>query len=495
MTAIRRTSANLPTPPRRVAGYIRISALMGREQGEDLLSDVIQREKIEAWANYRGCRVVHWYIDLDVSGRKGVRRPEFERMMADAAEGKFETIAVYRLTRFARSVKDASAAVDVLERAGVTLVSVTEDIDTGTVAGNLLRNILFALSEFESERIGEEWRNFHANQRRQGHAHVPSGAYGYRIVKDDGTRTARIVGIEDAQAPALRLMFDMRASGATYGDIRNALHAHGHRSPRGHEWWAKPTILAMLRNPIYAGMVRLADGDLIDASHPAIVTREQWERVQAMAGHANGIARGRSNALLVGLLVCHSCGYRMRYDSTQRRYRCQVDNAAVRCAQPVQIAAHLVEPHVEGRFLRRFDPKRMPHDGRMKRTQQQKVWQRKADKARNRIAELDRALDTLADQRFMKGTLAEDEYHRQFARYSAEREDRREEAEEFERLVKTVRPLERSVLDLWSTATIEAKRKALRLQIHEIVVKPSTAQRGRETERTIGSRLAIGWFT
>jgi hypothetical protein len=137
----------------------------------------------------------------------------------------------------------------------------------------------------------------------------------------------------------------------------------------------------------------------------------------------------------------------------------------------------------------------MPHDGRMKRTQQQKVWQRKADKARNRIAELDRALDTLADQRFMKGTLAEDEYHRQFARYSAEREDRREEAEEFERLVKTVRPLERSVLDLWSTATIEAKRKALRLQIHEIVVKPSTAQRGRETERTIGSRLAIGWFT
>jgi hypothetical protein len=43
-----RTRARVATQTRGAVGYIRISALMGRTQGEDLLSDEIQRERVEA---------------------------------------------------------------------------------------------------------------------------------------------------------------------------------------------------------------------------------------------------------------------------------------------------------------------------------------------------------------------------------------------------------------------------------------------------------------
>src|SRR5690349_24190830 len=46
------------------------------------------------------------------------RSPEFERMMGDARAGRFTMVAVYRLTRFGRSVKDAAARLAELRDMG-----------------------------------------------------------------------------------------------------------------------------------------------------------------------------------------------------------------------------------------------------------------------------------------------------------------------------------------------------------------------------------------
>jgi hypothetical protein len=95
MTAAKRVSRAIR---KRAVGYVRVSSVRGRE-GDSFLSPDTQREKIEAWAEYRGYEIVRFYVDLDESGRT-MKRPQFEQMMRDAATGSFDAVAVYRLTRF-----------------------------------------------------------------------------------------------------------------------------------------------------------------------------------------------------------------------------------------------------------------------------------------------------------------------------------------------------------------------------------------------------------
>lgn len=476
---------------RTAAGYIRISALMGREQDNDLLSDKIQREKIESWAVYRGYRIVHWYIDLDVSGRKGTKRPEFERMMDDARAGRFETIAVYRLTRFARSIAVAANAIDELERLKppVTLVSVTEDIDTGTIAGNLLRNILFALAEFESERISEEWKNVHENRRRRGIAHVAAPTLGYKVAN------AEIVGVDKAEAVAVRTMFNLRSAGAGYGSIRDSLEREGFASKTGRSRIPIPSIRYVLSNPLYAGLVRTSDGELLDGQHEAIVPRELWDRVQAIGRRTNAVAHHRAS-LLSGLIVCAGCGYRMNHDRDKSGplYRCSSRGRAESCDRQATIRSAWADDHVENAFLRRFDPTRMPNSGRLRRTRQQAEWQKRAAKLRARVDELGRALDQLADQRWVKGSLSADEYERQATRYLAEKADVERQAEELETLVATVRPIEVEVLRLWPRLPLEVKQRALRIAIENVTVKQSP-RRGPGQRALVPDRLDIAWLS
>ena len=210
---------------RRAVGYVRISALMGRTQGDDLLSDVIQRERIEAWAKATGYSIVEWYADLDVSGRAGVRRAEFDRMMADARHGRFDAVVVYRLDRFGRSLADNATSARQLQDAGEDLVSCSEQLDTSNANGKLMLSFLFALAEFYSDRISEEWRAVHANRRARGIAQVNT-MFGYK------TKGTVIVGVNEPEAEALRRAFERRAKGGSTRQVAQRLHDAGFRSKR-----------------------------------------------------------------------------------------------------------------------------------------------------------------------------------------------------------------------------------------------------------------------
>jgi hypothetical protein len=138
----------------------------------------------------------------------------------------------------------------------------------------------------------------------------------------------------------------------------------------------------------------------------------------------------------------------------------------------------------------------MPHGGRLKRTRQQQEWMRRAARAKQRVEELDRALDAIADQRFVKGSLEAAKYHRQFARYSAERERRIEKAEDLERLAQTVAPIERDVLALWDRTPVERKKRALRLQVDRIEVLPARVKGGSHHRGVeVAERLQIAWVS
>jgi DNA invertase Pin-like site-specific DNA recombinase len=84
-------------------------------------------------------------------------RPTFDRFLEMIAAGEADGMIVAKLDRFARSNVGALAAVEAIEGAGGTLISVAEQLDASTGAGRFLRSILFAAAQWERERIGEAW--------------------------------------------------------------------------------------------------------------------------------------------------------------------------------------------------------------------------------------------------------------------------------------------------------------------------------------------------
>ncbi len=87
----------------RAAAYIRESS---EEQGQGFSPDA-QRQAISKFASENDLELVGEYCDFHSGWRKSEARPDFQRLMADAAEGCFDMVLVFHTSRFARSQVEA----------------------------------------------------------------------------------------------------------------------------------------------------------------------------------------------------------------------------------------------------------------------------------------------------------------------------------------------------------------------------------------------------
>ena len=104
-------------------------------------------------------------------------RPELNRLLSHVAEG--DTVVIESLSRLGRSTRDLLELVDLFQKKGVQLVSLKEQIDTGTPTGKLLFTLMSALAQFErdviAERTKEGLRAARANGR--GVTNISSGRH------------------------------------------------------------------------------------------------------------------------------------------------------------------------------------------------------------------------------------------------------------------------------------------------------------------------------
>ena len=80
-------------------------------------------------------------------------RPVLAEAMKYAREG--DTLVVWRLDRFGRSLKDLIQKVEALRDRGIGFRSLAESVDTTTAGGQLVFHVFGALAEFERELIRE----------------------------------------------------------------------------------------------------------------------------------------------------------------------------------------------------------------------------------------------------------------------------------------------------------------------------------------------------
>ncbi len=131
----------------RCALYARVSTV---NHGQD---PELQLAELRQYAAHRGFQVIGEYVD-HASGSKE-SRPELNRLMADARRRKFDAILVWKLDRWARSLRWLVNSLAEIEHLGLAFISLRDNIDLSTPAGRLMVQILGAMSEFEKSLIQE----------------------------------------------------------------------------------------------------------------------------------------------------------------------------------------------------------------------------------------------------------------------------------------------------------------------------------------------------
>lgn len=180
----------------RLIGYARVST---EEQKLGLQIDALKKA---------GCATI--YEEKLSAASK--RRPKLDLAMRDLRRG--DVLCVWRLDRFARSMRDLMTRLEALEEAGAGFRSLTEGFDTVTANGRLIMMILGALAEFERQLTVERTHAGIAAARARG---VHIGAV------EKFTPALQAKAIEMMRDPKLRTKEIAERLGISVSTINNRL--------------------------------------------------------------------------------------------------------------------------------------------------------------------------------------------------------------------------------------------------------------------------------
>lgn len=311
--------------PLRVTYYARVSS----ESDEQLNSlgnqisyyeDLIKRNS--NWTFVPG------YIDEGLSGISTKKRENFNRMIEDAAEDKFDLVITKEISRFARNTLDSIQYTRQLLGCGVGVFFQNDNINTLDEDSELRLSIMSSIAQDELRKLSSRVKFGHQQAIKDKVVLGNSRIFGY--VKDGG----RLV-IDEEQAEMVRKLFELYASGQySMKQIETIFWNKGYRNHNGNKI-AHTTMSNMIANPKYKGYyvgnkVRVIDmfskkqkflppeewvmfKDETGQIVPAIVSEELWDRANEILKRRSDDVKSRQGIcnhqnLLTGKLFCTHCG-------------------------------------------------------------------------------------------------------------------------------------------------------------------------------------------
>lgn len=194
----------------RTAIYARVSTT---NHGQDVS---MQTRELREYVERRGWTIAGEYVDIGISGTKA-KRPELDKLMADAHRRRFDAVIVWKFDRFARSVSHLLRALETFNALGVAFVSLSESLDTSTPAGKMVFTVLGAVAELERslivERVKAGLRNARAKGKRLGRPQIGLDVAKIRRLRAQGRSWRKIARVMECSAKTCRRAWQKPARG------------------------------------------------------------------------------------------------------------------------------------------------------------------------------------------------------------------------------------------------------------------------------------------
>ena len=354
------------TAKRKVAGYARVSTDSEEQQTSYAAQVSYYTDYVQKRPDWEFVGV---YTDEGISATNTRYRDGFNRMIADALDGKIDLIVTKSVSRFARNTVDSLTTVRKLKEKGVEVYFEKENIYTLDSKGELLITIMSSLAQEESRSISENVTWGQRKRMADGKVSLPYGRFlGYRKGENG------LPEIVPEEAEIVRFIYRSFMHGSTPHHIAETLTFKNILTPGGKEVWTTSTIESILTNEKYKGSAllqkkftvdfltkktKINEGEVpqyyVEESHPAIIPPEEFELVQAEYLRRKRLGRKyNSKSIFTARLICECCGgyYGSKVWHSTSKYRRVIWQCnhkfqnGEKCTTP-----HLYEEHIKDKFI------------------------------------------------------------------------------------------------------------------------------------------------
>lgn len=302
---------------KRAAIYVRVSSEEQASEGKASISE--QLSDLEQLCETKGYEIVDRYVEnkrYRSKGRlvepSGTRkdRPEYQRMLKDAKEGKIDVIVAWDDTRLSRGVFATVPLGELLEE--------HPDIEVDLVHGVFDRNMLFikaSIGKIEIDNMKNRMMMGRRAKAKQGKFPGGRAAYGYRYNPETES-----LEVDESEAEIVKRVFCWYIQGEGARKITRRLNSEGvPTKDHSRQGWNKTFVLKILRNKsYYLGETTFGD---IAVPCPPIIDKETWESAQRIKAQNRTYCRAnlQTTYLLHKLLYCEECGRRLYLKTKYRR--------------------------------------------------------------------------------------------------------------------------------------------------------------------------------
>lgn len=256
---------------RKCALYVRVSTSNQAEEGESLDEQI---QKLRGYCSYKNWNDHAVYREEGFSG-KDLKRPAFQRMMADIQRGKINTVIVKKIDRLSRSIIDFENVYKLFDDKGIDLISIQENFDTSTAIGRSVIRIVLIFAQLEREQTSERTIDVMAYRAKQG---LFNGGYprlGYDIDYENKSLVPN-----ESEIPIVNEIFATYIRLGSLSETAKELNNKGYRlkswttsagRKRVGEKFQKNNVSRILNDPVYIGKVKYKN-NIYDGQHKAIVS-------------------------------------------------------------------------------------------------------------------------------------------------------------------------------------------------------------------------------
>lgn len=314
----------------RVAAYCRVSTdsdeqEMSFEAQRGYYTDKIMRNPEWSLAGI--------FADEGISGTQSKNRKEFMHMIRLCRQKKIDMVLTKSVSRFARNTVDCLNYIRELKSLGIPVIFEKEGLNTMHMTSEIYISMHGIFAQSESESLSGNVRIGKQIAAKNGNVSMSYASFlGYRKGPDGKPE------IDPEEAETVRLIYQRFLAGDSQKQIKNLLEGKGILTPMGKTTWTATTIRSILSNEKYKGDALLQKTYIVDCishkakrnddrpqyyvenSHPAIISRETFDRVQEELARRNSkrkvkqvgtkTASGKysSKYALTELLICGCCG-------------------------------------------------------------------------------------------------------------------------------------------------------------------------------------------
>ena len=322
---------------KRAILYARVSS---QRQADKDLSIPSQFAQMRQYCADNNWRIIEEIADEAESGRY-IHRQGIQKIMSQARQTPppFDALLVWKLSRFARNLRDAVNLEFELKQNGIEVISISEPLDESPM-GHSFRNMMHVVNQMYSLQLSEDTKRGMSENARRGYFNGSICPMGYKIEScvDEKSNIKKRIVVDPVVAPMIKQIFKMYLRGGGYRYIANELNRQGYRTVK-EKPFNNNQVGYILKNDIYVGTYRWGNVEIKD-HHPSIIDNKTYEKAQQIMKtrdptrfHARQI---NSRYLLSGLAYCGKCGSKMIGHSAKSGkycyYACQLYvKAGVEC--------------------------------------------------------------------------------------------------------------------------------------------------------------------